>query len=426
MSDATGAGARTWPTLVALLAGLGAGALAARGLVPGAPALTTAAETIGGLWVDALRMTVVPLLVALVVTSIAGAGGKSEPGALSLRAPSEPGAVSLRAVAVFGGLLALAGLICALVIPPFFVPEPGAAALRASAGLPALPQVAVPPVGDWFRALVPANVIAAAAEGRIVPLVLFALLFGAAARRVGADKRAVLVDFFGAVRAAMLRVIGWVLWLAPAGVFALMFAAAARDAGGLLSIGWRYVVAEVVACLVLVAALVVVVALARPRLLARFVAASAAPAMLAAASRSSIACLPAMVGAANRIGLDRDAAGTVLSLAVSLFKYTSAAGLAMIAAMAAFDGQVLTPAQIVAVSLIGMVNTLVIAGLPGQVSLMASTVPLAAAAGVPLTVLPLLLAIDSFADMARTVANVVADLAAAVLVSPVRTGERQA
>jgi Na+/H+-dicarboxylate symporter len=398
---------KNWPTLAALIAGLVLGALTSRSLLPGGAVLVPVAETVGGVWVDALRMTIVPLIVSLVVTSIGESGGEDGLGR-----------VSLRALGLFVALLALASLICGLVIPPFFVAEHGDAAARAVAGLAPLTTEPVPPVGEWVRALVPANVVEAAANNRIVPLVLFAALFGAALRQIDPAKRAVVVRFFAAFRDAILGIVGWILWLAPVGVFALIFAAAAGDIGGLFSIGWRYVAAQLAACLALIAALVVLVALFRRRAGA-FVRAAAEPAMLALASRSSIACLPAMIVAADKMGLDRERSDTVLSLAVSLFKVSAAVtGFSLMAAMAAFDGHLLNGGQLVTVGLYSMIATLVIVGLPGQVSFLASTLPLASAIGVPLTALPLLLALDSFADMARTVTNVVGDLAVAVLAEP--------
>ena len=392
--------------LAALIGGIMLGALA--GIVD--PALGRSAgaiaDAVGGLWIDALRMTVIPLIVALVVTGVAGTA-------------DEQGLVPWRPLLLFVALLGMAALICVVVEPRFFIPETGGAAARAAAGLAPVEAVPVPPFGDWLRGFIPANVVSAAADGRLVSLVLFAVLFGAALTRLSADKRGTLIQFFAALRDAMMGIVNWVLWLAPIGVFALGFAAASANFGGLLSIGWRFVAAQGLATLLIIAALFVVVAVVRKARFAGFARAMVEPAVLALASRSSLACFPAMIRSAETMRLDPEPAATTLSLAVSLFKITAPVTLlAMIPAMAAFDGRSLNEGELGLLALIGIVNSVAIAGLPAQVTLLATTLPAAEALGVPLTVLPLMVALDTLPDMLRTVANVVGDLTAAALLSP--------
>src|SRR3546814_14121398 len=83
--------------------------------------------------------------------------------------------------------------------------------------------------------MVPSNAIAAAAQSAMLPLVVFALFFGFALTRIGADHRSKMVDFFQAIADAMIVIVRWVLWAAPVGVFALILAVGARSGLGLLS-----------------------------------------------------------------------------------------------------------------------------------------------------------------------------------------------
>jgi len=157
--------------LAGLVAGLLLGTLGAWAGLQLGPALGVTAA-IGGLWLDALRMTVVPLVFALVVTGIAAAA-----------ATASASAVTRRALILFALLLlfsAVTGAILGSALLGAWSPPPGALlALRTGLGASEVPQI--PPVAEWLRSLVPTNVVSAAAEGAIVPLTLFALLFGLAA-----------------------------------------------------------------------------------------------------------------------------------------------------------------------------------------------------------------------------------------------------
>ncbi|MCA1653349.1 MAG: dicarboxylate/amino acid:cation symporter [Sphingomicrobium sp.] len=390
--------------LAALAVGLAVGALAGRLHASWLTSAQAVAATIGGLWVDALKMTIVPLIASLIVTSVATRGGAAE------------GRISGKAVLLFAVLLAMSGLIGMAIVPPMFA---GHHAAVTAAAVP-LEVPPIPSVSEWLRALVPTNIVAAAAEDRIIGVVLFALLFGAAAARIEPDKRDVLLRWFEALRDAMLMLVGWILLLAPIGVAALAFVAASGDVSGLAGIAFLYVASQVIVSVAVMAATVAVVVVARRRIAARFVRASGGPLALALGSRSSIACLPSMIGAADAMGLERSGAATVLSLAVSLFKLSSPGTIiGTIAALAAIDGHHLSLAQVAIVAGMGVVSTLSVAGLPGAVSFFAVMIPAAQVAGVPVTYLPLLLAVEAFGDMARTACNVLGDLAAAALLVPI-------
>jgi Na+/H+-dicarboxylate symporter len=85
---------------------------------------------------------------------------------------------------------------------------------------------------DGIVALLPPNIIAAAADNAILALVIFALLFGFATTRLAAAQRSALTNFFGAMAEAMVVIVHWVLLAAPVGVFALALAWAVRlDSG---------------------------------------------------------------------------------------------------------------------------------------------------------------------------------------------------
>jgi Na+/H+-dicarboxylate symporter len=133
---------------------------------------------------------------------------------------------------------------------------------------------------------------------------------------------------------------------------------------------------------------------------------------VAASSQSSLASLPPMVAGAGRLGVSPTTASVVLPLAVALFRIAAPASIVIVTlAMARMSGVEIGPMQIAIAALLASINTLVIAGLPNQVTFFAAYAPPAIAAGVPIDLLPLLLAVDTIPDIFYTVSNVTADLA---------------
>ncbi len=356
---------------------------------------------VGHLWLQGLQMTVVPLVFALVVTGTAAVAGQAALGG-----------VPARAIALFAVLLVAGsafGLLVTMLIIDLVPPTAsGLAALRAGVSGPP-PQA--PELGAWLTSFVPANPVAAAADSQMVGLVVFALIFGFATARLAPDLRDRLIGLFDAIAEAMLVVVGWVLLLAPIGVFALAIGvgagAGAAAAGALV----HYVLVVVAVLIALLAATYLLVAL-WGRNLGRF-AREAVPAQVVAfGTQSSIATLPAMLATADRIGVREAVRDTVLPMAVSLFRITSpCANIAVAYYVATVYG--LSPGfgTLVATVLVAALVSLSAVGLPGQVSFITSLAPICLTLHAPLGVLPLMLAVESIPDIFRTVGNVTGDLA---------------
>lgn len=96
-----------------------------------------------------------------------------------------------------------------------------AASLREGAAMAGGETAVLPPLVHWVTGLVPSNVVAAAADGAMLPLLVFAVLFGFAATRIPSNSRDLLVSFFRAVSEVMLVLVRWIMVLAPVGVFGL-------------------------------------------------------------------------------------------------------------------------------------------------------------------------------------------------------------
>lgn len=407
--------------LAALVAGLVGGAIIA---ATGSPALARAADVIapiGTLWVNAIRMTVIPLVVSLLVTGVASAA--------DLRAI---GRMGTRTLLVFGGLLAAVALVMMPLLPPVFgllpddpaarPPLPAGAAEAASQ----LGAAETPTLTRWLTSLIPTNPVAAAAEGAMLPLILFTLLFALAIARSPEGARATLVGFFRALGDAMLVLVRWVVTAAPVGVFALVLPLAAH--GGLLLAGavGFYIVASALACTATVLLLYPVAAIGGRIPLRRFARAALKPQLIAFSSSSSIASLPALVEAAERdLGLSDRVSGFVLPLAVSTFKIAAPVSWTVGSLFVAwFYGVDLGLLELGTVAFAAIFLAFAAPGVPRGAFLMLA--PLFLAIGLPVEGIGILIAVDALPDIFSTVLNVTGNLTAAVLVNRTEPGAEAA
>lgn len=399
----------TTRVLLGLALGLGLGAWIA---AAGSPALREAAawvEPLGTLWTRAIQMTVIPLVTALLFTGVAAGG-------------AGVGRVGARALLLFLAIMAGVAALTLLLAPPLLaragIDPAAAAALRAGT---APVEAKVPGFAEWLTGLVPSNPVKAAADGTMLPLILATLLFAAAATRLPESRRDLLVRVAEAVAEMTLVLVGWVLALAPLGVFALALPLATRLGLAALGAVVTYVGAVVGICL-LVMALLYPLAAALGRVGVGELARAAAPAQAVAfSSRSSLAALPAMIAGTAALRLPAEMGSFFLPLSASLFRPGSAvvlpAGALFIARL---YGVEITPAQLVTV---GVVSVLVSFGVPaipgGSILIMA---PVLLAAGLPVEGIGILLGVDTLPDMFRTTTNATGHMAAATLLGGRRRG----
>lgn len=405
-----------------VLAGLAAGALVGLALAGWQPAIAErvadVVQPIGRLWLNALQMTVVPLVLSLVVVGVNTASDAAASGR-----------IARRAIVVFVILLAAGAFFTALCAPSLFALFPHSQALtdalaRALA-TPVVAGTASTGWAAWFNGIVPNNAIMAAAQSAMLPLVVFGLFFGFALTRIEPRRRALVVEFFQAIADAMIVVVRWVLWAAPVGVFALILAVCARAGLHMLGALGIYVLVE---CLIYIAVTVMMLVVAvvwGGERLSRFVAAAAPAQVVAASTQSSLASLPAMLESAeHRLGYRQPVCALVLPMAVSLFRLTSPVQYVTSACFIAWaTGIDVGVAQLMAGAALAVVISLGSVGLPGQVSFMATNVPVSQAMGLPVGPLGLMLAMDALPDALATLGNVTADLAATSVVARRSAGD---
>jgi Na+/H+-dicarboxylate symporter len=274
-----------------------------------------------------------------------------------------------------------------------------------------------PGFASWLTSLLPTNPIAAAATGAMLPLILFTLLFALAIARSPAASRDTLLGFFRALGEAMLVLVGWIIALAPLGVFALVLPLAAHGGIGLVGLVGFYVVVYSLASLLFAALLYPVAAIAGRIPVRRFARAALPAQLIAFSSSSSIASLPALVEGAERdLELPERVSGFVLPLAVSTFHVAGPVAWTIGALFVGrFYGIELHAWQLATVAFAAIFLGFAAPGVPRGAFLMLT--PLFLAIGLPADGIGILIAVDAIPDLFSTVHNVTGDLTAAVLVA---------
>jgi proton glutamate symport protein len=390
--------------LIALAVGLTLGVIGGSQ----SPALSAQAadilDIIGTLWLNGLRMTVVPLVVALLVTGIVQSAEAARAGPLAART-----------VAWIVTMMFLSAAAGAVLMPTFLalwpMPQESADALRAAITTVA-PVGEQPSLRDFLVALVPTNPIAAAASDSILPLLIFTVVFAFAVTRLAPEPRATMSGFFRALETAMITVIEWVLLLAPIGVFALAFVVGARSGTAALGALFHYVVV-VSAVGIVVGALAYPVAVFAGRVRLMDYARAVAPVQaLAVSTQSSLACLPLMLKKSEQLCVRESTAGLVLPMAVALLRVTGPAmNLAVALYVANWFGVQLGPLEYGFAILIAGLTSMGAVSLPGTVSFVTSIAPICLALGIPVEPLALLIAVETLPDIFRTTGNVQMDVA---------------
>ena len=390
-----------------LLAGLIAGLLIG-GFLPQAGDGTSAAvigilDPVGALWVNAIRMTVVPLVVSLVIVTIGEAGDARAIGRLGREA-------FLTCLAILVG----AAIISALVVPPLMklVPLSTSAIEAMKLQVEANPaKTEAVSLAEWVKGLIPSNPIKAAVDAALLPLVIFSIFFGVALTRVSASARASVSGFFRGVSDIMLVIVKWVLAVAPIGVFALAVPLAAK-------IGWSaagafaYYVTVVTVISLLLMVYLAIIGIVMGRANAKAYLKNGAPAQAVAfSSRSSLASLPALVQGADAMQCPERIRAFFLPVATATFRVGAvAAMLTGTLFLATLYGVHITAVQVISVVMTAVLLSFSVPGVPGGSVLVIA--PVLTSVGIPVPGIALLLALDAVPDMFRTMTNVTGDFAA--------------
>jgi Na+/H+-dicarboxylate symporter len=363
---------------------------------------------LGTLFLNALKMLIVPLVVSSMIVGIASMG--------DVRKIGRVGGVTFLYYFITTGISVLIGIILVNII------RPGAGVVLGEAGVPQVVE-GKEAIGfsDILLSLVSPNIIKSAAELEILPLIVFSLIFGGVLTTLGAKGTPVL-KFFDGVNEALMKMVRLVMILAPVGVFGLVAAKLGEAGGGdavwgeLLKIGKYFMTVLIGLAIHAVVVLPLLLTVLARRHPARYALGMAPAVGTAWSTASSSATLPVTLECAeerNRVG--RRSALFVLPIGATI----NMDGTALYEAVAAIfiaqaTGVALGPGQQIVIFITATLAAIGAAGIP-QAGLVTMVIVLNAV-GLPLEGIGLILAIDWFLDRFRTAVNVWGDSVGAAVV----------
>ncbi len=386
---------KAWLILAALVAGLLLGAWVGDSV----PFLTQSADLIGTWWLNGLRMTVIPLVVALLVTGI-----------VQTADAASSGRTATRSVITMLSILMIVTIMSAIVTPLLLEMFP----TPSGSGYPGATTTVdnPPPFIEYLKAIISPNVFNSAANDALLPLIIFTIALAFAITQLEPAKKEVLARFFEAMGEAMIVVIGWVLWLAPLGVFALgITLGIAAGIASFANLLHYVLIVTTIGFIIMLSAYPVAFFWARFKPIA-FIKAAIPAQSVAISTQSSLASLPAMVEGSKQLGVGARSTDIVLPMAVAIFRATSPAmNLAVAIYVAHWLNIELSFEQMALGVAVAWITTLGSVSLPGTISFIAAIAPICMVMGIPLEPLGLLVAIETFPDIMRTVGNVTMDIA---------------
>jgi proton glutamate symport protein len=408
-----------WRILIAIVLGIIAGWLSGdQGQVFGVT-LYSVYDFVGTLFINALRMLIVPLIVSSIIVGVAGIGSGGNLGRLGGKTLLFYGVTTLLAI--------LVGLVLVNLVQPGIVNgEPARHLLALEATTLAVAESVGAAAGaggggqlvQMFLSMVPPNIVQAAADGQMLGLIFFSIVFGYFMTRVGHEQGDVMYRFWDALFAVMMKITTWVMAFAPIGVFGLVARTVARTgfdaAQPLIVFSLTVLAALAVHAVVTIPVLIRVIAKASPVALYR----AAAPALLTAFSTaSSSATLPITMDAMERrAGVSNRTSSFVLPLGATV-NMNGTALYECVAAMfiaQAYGLELSFGIQFIIV-VTALVTSVGVAGIPSA-SLVAIAIILAAV-GLPVEAIGVLFVFDRILDMARTAINILGDCACAVIIA---------
>jgi Na+/H+-dicarboxylate symporter len=372
-------------------------------------------EPLGTIWINAIRMPVLPLIVMMLIASIAGSKDTRQIGTLGAR--------------TLGVMLALLSLFAVIMTPLAkgllggltFDPSSTAALREAARFDPALLQQVS--LREWLLSLVPNNPIRAAADGALLPLVIFSLAYGTALSRVADGIRETHVRFCQGVADAMTTIIRWVVVLAPIGVFALAVSVGARLGAAAAGAIIVYILACVISLTVAIILLYLIMWRVAGVPLGVLLPALLPAQTIAFTSRSSLAALPVLLtDAQQRLGVSKSVAGFVLPLCASIFKLNSPItwplGAVLVSQLYGVD---FGGTNLVIFAIGSVILSLTVPGIPSGGFFVQA--PLYLAVGLPPEGLGILIAVDFIPDLFKTLLNLTSYAGTALVVE--KAGNRK-
>ncbi|MCH7533102.1 MAG: dicarboxylate/amino acid:cation symporter [Gemmatimonadetes bacterium] len=385
-----------------LALGLGTGLLAAATGSELLMAIAAGSAPLGTAFMNAIRMVVIPLVMAVIFTGVAGLGDPRKLGRL--------GGFTLG----FFWITVLPAIVIGMGTMWFglrFAPDIAAPAVAAQE------TAELPSFVDFLVNLIPSNPFAAASAGQLLPLIVFTALFAAATGALSDEHRSTLVKLADAVSAALIKLVWWILWLAPIGVFGLAAPVTAQLGWGLVQSLAVFVVSVIVGLAIYITLLYLpllyVVGGVSP---VKFVTSAFGAASIAFSTTSTVAALPVTLDEAkSNLRVSDAVADLVLPLGASMYRAGSALFQGTAIVFLAHLYEVPFPLTAVGGAILAtFLVSLTVAPVPS--SGVMTLAPALDAVGIPLSGLAILLGIDRIPDMFRSTTNLLGQVTTSVLV----------
>jgi len=384
--------------VLGLIVGLGASATGNTWLL----ALAEGSTPFGTLFINAIRMVVIPLIGTVIFTSIARLGDPRKLGRIGGLTMAYYWITLVPAIAIGMGTMAL-GLQFATEIE---MPQ------ATATSVPELQSIV-----DFLVGLVPANPFAAASSGAILPLIVFTALIAAATGTLPTVRRERLINLADDVSEALIKVVWWILYTAPIGVFGLIAPVTAK-------LGWDLLVSLGIFVICVLIGLVLFLSLVTLPLVyfvagigpVRYLRGAFGAMSVAVSTTSTAAAIPVTLEETTKnLGVSKTVADLLVPLGASMHRPGSALFQgAAIVFLAHLYGVPIPIAAIGAAILATFLVSLTVAPVPS--SSVVTMAPALDAVGVPVAGLAIILGIDRIPDMMRSAVNVLAQMSTAVLV----------
>lgn len=370
-------------------------------------AVANGSAPFGQIFINGIRMIVIPLVVTIIFASVARLGDIRALGRIGGRTLGFYGLSLIPAIIIGMGVMALALR---------FVPD---------LTMPAADAITVPKLRgltEFFVGLLPSNIFESAAKGAILPLIVFTALFAAAAGTLETDRRERMVQGADDIAAALIKLIWWILYLAPIGVFGLIAPATAKMGWGVVQSLAVFILSVIVAlglylCLIYLPLMAV---RAKSNPIAVFKGLSGAITIAFSTTSTATAIPLTRENVTQNFGVSETVADLIVPLGASLYRPGSALFQgAAIVFLAHIYGVPLAIGALGAIVLAVFLVSLTVAPVPS--SGVVTMAPALDAIGIPVAGLALILGVDRIPDMFRSSVNVIGQAVTAIMVDK---GER--
>ena len=392
--------------LVAMVAGVVAGVVMGENATMFTP--------LGTLFIQLIKMLVVPLVAVSIISGAASLG--------SSRSAGKIGIVSIGYILLTTVVSIVLAIVAGLIFKPGAgLSAEGVASIMAHASAE---QGAVGSLSFWDTVIgmIPTNPMQSFAEGNILQIIVFGLFLGFGIAAISEEKRTKVINGLNYILEALIWCIGKVMLVAPIGVFGLMAEAVGTFGFDVLvkvvNLLWVNLLAVLVMGLVVYPS---TIALLSNVGIKQFFREMLRPQIVAFSTASSMATLPVTMGACDNMGISKQVTGFVVPLGATINMTGNAIYYTLVAIFfAQFYGIELGVAQYVAITVTASLGSIGQAGVPGPTLMVVAVL---AAAGIPIEGLPLLYALDRVFDMIRTVLNITGDAACAAVTDRLSVGK---